>query len=218
MARIAAAIRMIHRQTSVNRLPWPMIAPHFDEIKERNRESDRDCRELSADSAGGSTHCGKSDCKILFPLGPHLPLICRGANGGKTVASGQRAVDTIGEIASREKRQRKANYHAMYGSHVQVMEAQLDESPALAVLARTVPGGVNSAFRGLFYTGCGFSSQAVETNSTGQPTAIAGSGPALAATAQPPRAPVQGLTGSSRAVRTHCVGRPRYIASSFQTA
>ena len=32
------------------------------------------------------------------------------------------------------------------------------------------------------------------------------------------REPVQGLTGSSRAVRTHCVGRPLNIAGSFQTA
>jgi hypothetical protein len=79
MARIAAAIRMMHRQKCGNRLPWPMITPHFDEIKERNPESDRDYRELSADSAGGSTHFGKSDCKVLCPSGGlHLPLIWPG--------------------------------------------------------------------------------------------------------------------------------------------
>ena len=79
IARIAAAIRMMHRQKCGNRLPWPMITPHFDEIKERNPESDRDYRELSADSAGGSTHFGKSDCKVLCPSGGlHLPLIWPG--------------------------------------------------------------------------------------------------------------------------------------------
>jgi hypothetical protein len=82
MARIAAAIRMMHRQKCGNRLPWPMITPHFDEIKERNPESDRHYRELSADSAGGSTHFGKSDCKVLCPSGGlHLPLIWPGGGG-----------------------------------------------------------------------------------------------------------------------------------------
>jgi hypothetical protein len=33
-----------------------------------------------------------------------------------------------------------------------------------------------------------------------------------------PREPVQDLTDSSRAVRTHCVGRPLNIAGSFQNA
>src|SRR5271157_3001297 len=53
-----------------------------------------------------------------------------------------------------------------------------------------------------------------------EPAAVAGSGPiaqAVEVGAALP-APVQWVTGSSRAVRTHCVGRLLNIAGSFQTA
>ncbi len=94
------------------------------------------------------------------------------------------------------------------------------------VRVRDLEGRLNSAFLGLeinrFAVGKtkALSGTGLFLCSSQELAAVPGSGPSALAVRVPaaPRAPVQGLTGSSRAVRTHCVGRPRNIAGSFQTA